>query len=104
MQVDLDQLREVLSLQGSPLDATTLLGVCNSLGFNFETSLDSYDLTSFPSAIWNRGESPSDSLPQVPSMLDRHMLPKVALKISGSECLLLATLPLPTFLHFALAY
>lgn len=77
MQVDLEQLREVLSLQGNPLDASTLLGVCDSLGLNFEPTLDSCNWAGYP-ATWNRRGIPSDSSPSLTSLLEHQMLPKVA--------------------------
>ena len=39
MQVDLDHLREVLSQQGNPIDASSLLGVCDTIGLSFEPTL-----------------------------------------------------------------
>lgn len=77
MQVDLEQLREVLSLQGNPLDASTLLGVCDSLGLNFEPTLDSCNWAGYP-ATWNRRGIPPDSSPSLTSLLEHQMLPKVA--------------------------
>ena len=77
MHVDLEQLREVLSLQGNPLDASTLLGVCDSLGLNFEPTLDSCNWAGYP-ATWNRRGIPSDSSPSLTSLLEHQMLPKVA--------------------------
>ncbi|XP_032791981.1 heat shock factor protein isoform X4 [Daphnia magna] len=76
MQVDLEQLREVLSLQGNPLDASTLLGVCDSLGLNFEPTLDSCNWAGY-SATWNRRGIPSDSSPSLASLLEHQMLPKL---------------------------
>lgn len=78
MQVDLEQLREVLSLQGNPLDASTLLGVCDSLGLSFEPTLDSCNWTGYPSATWNWRGIPSESSPLLASLLEHQMLPKVA--------------------------
>ncbi|XP_046631290.1 heat shock factor protein 1-like isoform X2 [Daphnia pulicaria] len=76
MQVDLEQLREVLSLQGNPLDASTLLGVCDSLGLNFEPTLDSCNWAGYP-ATWNRRGIPPDSSPSLTSLLEHQMLPKL---------------------------
>jgi len=83
MQVDLDQLREVLSLQGSPLDAATLLGVCDSLGLSYEPE-NSFNwpgsINPSPTA-WNWRNIPLDNLPSSPSLaslLEQQLLPKVA--------------------------
>ena len=85
--MDLEQLREVLSMQGSPLDATTLLGVCDSIGLtlNYEPTLgvDSFNWSSNASqtAAWNRRSIPADSGLQsqtLAALLDQHLLPKVA--------------------------
>lgn len=51
IQVDLDQLREVLVQQKSQIDAATLLGVCHTIQFHFQSTwcADSVD--------WNRKPS-----------------------------------------------
>ena len=74
--VDLENLREVLSLQGSPLDAATLLGVCDSLGWNLDSTIG-VDPFSWPSnsasRSWAGKMSPLDSSPTYPlaSLLDQ---------------------------------
>ena len=72
MQVDLDQLREVLVQQKSPIDAATLLGVCDTIELNFKPTLgvDSFN--------WNRRPSDSSLSYSFTSLLDQQMLPKVA--------------------------
>jgi len=78
MQVDLDQLREVLVQQKSPIDAATLLGVCDTIELNFEPTLgvDSFN--------WNRRPSDSSLSYSFTSLLDQQMLPKL---FSGDETL-----------------
>ena len=90
MQVDLEQLREVLSMQGSPLDASTLLGVCDSLGLNFEPGLggvDSFCWPSNPPTTWNLRAFPSDgpSSQSLAALLEQQMLPKVACPLTRSN-------------------
>lgn len=87
--MDLDQLREVLSMHGSPLDAATLLGVCDSMGLNGNYGEPTMGVDSFnypsntgPSPAWNRGSYPSDSGVKAQSLwnslLEHQLLPKVA--------------------------
>lgn len=73
--MDLEQLREVLSLQGNPIDASTLLGVCNSLNLESDSPINWPTDTS--AAAWSRRNLPSDTTQLYNNLLEHQILAKV---------------------------
>lgn len=96
-QVVLDNLREVLSLQGSPLDAATLLGVCDSFSFDPTLAIDPlcWSGTQRPPSPWNRhGAAGSHSDQHSLSPFDLLQTAK-SVSVTASPALALHSCPLP---------